>query len=114
VTLGEGIRGISIPGGVRTFPVSSAIVEELNLGNSGGDTTGAGDNFVGGMIYSIGMQLSKGTKEPDLAEAVKWGIVSGGFACFYMGGTYLEKTKGEKLEMLNRYYELYHQQLEDA
>ena len=70
-------------------------------------TTGCGDNFVGGVIASITNQLHAGIKKPDLADAVRWGIVSGGFACFYMGGTYFEEYPGQKLERLRPYYEEY-------
>ncbi len=62
-----------------------------------GDTTGCGDNFAGGMIASLAMQIHKGVENPGISEATLWGIASGGFACFYVGGTWFEKDKGEKL-----------------
>ena len=43
----------------------------------------------------------------DLVECTKWGIVSGGFACFYYGGTYIEKKEGEKLTLLQELYDQY-------
>ena len=52
-----------------------------------------------------------GINHPDLVEAAKWGIVSGGFACTYMGGTYLEEYVGQKMEAISKYYELYTDQL---
>ena len=46
----------------------------------------------------------------DLTEACRWGIVSGGFATFYYGGTYLEQHPGEKLAQLQELYDQYRQQ----
>ena len=43
----------------------------------------------------------------DLKDACRWGIVSGGFACFYYGGTYFEKQEGEKFAQLQELYEQY-------
>ena len=40
-----------------------------------------------------------------------WGIVSGGFTCFYMGGTYFEEKTGEKRSKLEPYYEDYRKQI---
>lgn len=92
------------------FPVSAAIAEKLRDGlMQGGDTTGCGDNFVGGVITSVVEQLEKGQAHPDLAEACALGIVSGGFACSYGGGTYFEKRTGEKrrhIDELHRAYQV--------
>ena len=92
------------------MPVSQKVTDELKH-NKNGDTTGCGDNFVGGGIASIVNQIQKGIKQPDILEACCWGIVSGGFACFYMGGTYLEKKAGEKLNKIKTYYEAYIRQI---
>lgn len=92
------------------LPVSQQIVDELKS-FKGGDTTGCGDNFAGGVIASIVNQLQRGVQHPDLLEASCWGIVSGGFACFYVGGTYFEQEPGEKLSKLSHYYDLYQQQI---
>jgi sugar/nucleoside kinase (ribokinase family) len=96
------------------LPVSRALLDLSIADNTDGDTTGAGDNFVGGVIYSLATQLSKGTDHPDLVEAAKWGIVSGGFACTYMGGTFLEEYPGQKMEAITKYYELYAGQLKNG
>jgi sugar/nucleoside kinase (ribokinase family) len=93
-------------------PVSQKVVEELKY-NKSGDTTGAGDNFAGGVIASIVNQLKDGVERPDIREACCWGIVSGGFACFYMGGTWVEQKSGEKLSEIKPYYESYQQQIND-
>ena len=95
---------------VMEMPVSQRVVEE-NKSYQGGDTTGCGDNFVGGVIASIVEQRYNGTLHPDLREACSWGIVSGGFTCFYMGGTWFEEEPGEKLERIKPYYESYREQI---
>ena len=94
------------------YPVSKKVTNELKS-NTNGDTTGCGDNFAGGVIASLAAQLHSGIKQPDLKEACCWGVVSGGFTCFYIGGTYFEDFSGEKLQKLKPYYEHYKQQLAD-
>jgi sugar/nucleoside kinase (ribokinase family) len=109
------------------MPVSEAVTQELKKGHSG-DTTGCGDNFAGGLIASVVSQLqhpvetrhatspnaaspNAPSQEPlDLIEACRWGVVSGGYACFYMGGTFFEQRNGEKRELLAPYYEQYKKQ----
>jgi len=96
--------------GLKEMPVSRKVAEELkNIQH--GDTTGCGDNFVGGVIASVVNQLQNGDKHPDLREACCWGIVSGGFTCFYMGGTYFEEGPSEKRSKLESYYEAYKKQI---
>jgi len=92
------------------MPVSRKITDELKS-NKNGDTTGCGDNFVGGVIASIVNQLGRRVHYPDLKEASSWGIVSGGFACFYMGGTYFEQEQGEKQIKIKSYYDAYIEQI---
>ncbi len=96
---------------LMTLPVSHHIRTELKSFH-GGDTTGCGDNFTGGVIASVVQQLTNGNKNPDLVEACSWGIVSGGFTCFYMGGTYFEERPGEKLMKIKPYYDAYKKQIE--
>jgi sugar/nucleoside kinase (ribokinase family) len=97
---------------VHFLPVSKTVRNELKYHN-GGDTTGCGDNFVGGLIASLVKQLINGTDKPDLNEACSLGIVSGGFACFYMGGTFFENTAGEKIARLKPYYDSYRKQISE-
>ncbi|MDP3443859.1 MAG: carbohydrate kinase family protein [Ignavibacteria bacterium] len=80
------------------LPVSQLITDELRSNPAQkGDTTGCGDNFAGGIIASIAWQLKEREKGYfDLIEAISWGIASGGFSCFTVGGTYLELFPGEK------------------
>jgi sugar/nucleoside kinase (ribokinase family) len=75
------------------------------------DTTGCGDNFDGGVIASVVNQLKGETGKPDMNEACSRGIVSGGFACFYMGGTYFEKKTGENITRIKPYYDKYRGQI---
>ena len=74
-----------------------------------GDTTGCGDNFAGGLLASIIMQLSEGAAagELDMRTAAAWADASGGFACFCLGGTYLERSKGDKYAQVKRYCDYY-------
>ncbi len=92
--------------------VSAEVTQQIKCGTSG-DTTGCGDNFAGGVLASLAMQLNANIATPDLKEACCWGIVSGGYTCFYIGGTYIEEFPGEKLEKLKPYYDGYKQQLAD-
>ena len=96
--------------GLKEMPVSRKVLDEL-MKVQGGDTTGCGDNFVGGVIASVVTQLQNGSRHPDLQEACCWGIVSGGFTCFYMGGTYFEENIGEKRARIEPYYESYKKQI---
>ncbi|MDR3261834.1 MAG: carbohydrate kinase family protein [Tannerella sp.] len=96
-----------------TMPVSEAVTRELKKGHDG-DTTGCGDNFAGGMIASVVLQLQQGKERLDLTEACRWGVVSGGFTCFYIGGTWFEQHPGEKRERIVPYYEHYKKQTGDG
>jgi sugar/nucleoside kinase (ribokinase family) len=99
---------------VRQFPVSEAV--SLALQNNTipkGDTTGCGDNFAGGLIASLAWQLKNKPNELyNLVEAISWAVASGGFACFYVGGTYFENSENEKLNEIIKLQQLYLKQLE--
>lgn len=93
---------------------SGAVAERLRSGSFEGDTTGCGDNFVGGVIASLGLGLRRHpVGELDLPSACALGMVSGGFACFYLGGTYGERRPGEKREAIAELYEAYRRQVSD-
>ncbi len=96
---------------VRALPVSEKISMMLK-DHQGGDTTGCGDNFAGGVIASLSEQMLGKNGKPDLVEACCHGIVSGGYTCFYMGGTFFEDYPGEKKDRLQQFYESYRQQIE--
>jgi sugar/nucleoside kinase (ribokinase family) len=93
------------------LPVCESVVAELRKSRTG-DTTGCGDNFAGGVIAELARSLANRTEKPDLKKVGALGVVSGGFACFYMGGTYAENQKGEKAEMIENYYQQYKKQIE--
>ncbi len=87
--------------GTFTFPVSSKVNGEFR---KNGDTTGCGDNFTGGIIFSLAEQLKYGINNKfDLNEALSWAIASGGFTCSYLGGTYFEKEAGEKRSRIREF-----------
>jgi sugar/nucleoside kinase (ribokinase family) len=101
--------GIFTKSGVNKMPVSRKVTDMIKSNPElKGDTTGCGDNFTGGIIASIAWQLrNKSKKQFDLLEAVSWGIASGGFCCFTVGGTYIENSPGEKrikIQELQREY----------
>lgn len=84
--------------GLLKLPVSAMVTEDLKSNRRRkGDTTGCGDNFAGGIIASLAWQLKAQHKGKfSLVEALSWGIASGGYCCFTVGGTYLENSPGEK------------------
>lgn len=85
-----------------TIPVCDWISTELkNNPELKGDTTGCGDNFAGAIISSVVRQLMSDSENMSLIDATVLGTASGGFACYYVGGTYFEKNKGEKLLKIN-------------
>ena len=93
------------------LPVSKAVTSKLQSGAiQTGDTTGCGDNFTGGVIASIAEQLLSGKQKLNLREAVVSGICAGGFTCFYAGGTYFEKSAGEKKQEIRKLISAYREQ----
>jgi sugar/nucleoside kinase (ribokinase family) len=94
-------------------PVSEMVVNTLKqYPERAGDTTGCGDNFTGGVIASIATQLINRPGQPlNLEEAINLGVVSGGYACFYHGGTFYEVYPGQKKELMAPYYQDYLRQI---
>ena len=88
-----------------SLPVSERVQLELSQHpEQAGDTTGCGDNFVGGVIASIAkQQLANPETIVSLPQAIALGVASGGFACFYHGGTYYEAFPGQKAEQVEPY-----------
>ena len=87
------------PGNSGIFlPVSPFVDTDLSLHpEKKGDTTGCGDNFMGGVLVSIASQLGScppGPLDPVLA-AVE-GLCSGGLALYCKGGCLQEAYPGEK------------------
>ncbi len=96
--------------GLKGYPVSKALVNDLK-GFKGGDTTGCGDNFVGGVLASMAWQLSEHKEMLDLEECIAWGTVSGGYGCFHLGGTHIEQEPGFKLGKIRPYFHQYLEQI---
>jgi sugar/nucleoside kinase (ribokinase family) len=105
--------GIFAPLPLARLPVSQAVDEKLStFDQAPGDTTGCGDNFLGGVLYSLAAQMLVGTAgNLDLGEACSWGAVSGGYACFYPGGTFIETRPGQKRDAIEPYYRKYREQI---
>ena len=97
-----------------TLKVSAEVTARIHGKVYTGDTTGCGDNFAGGVLSSIAMQLNGGNRTPDLREAVVWGICSGGYTCSYHGGTFLEEVHGEKKKAIDMLITSYKSQEELA
>jgi sugar/nucleoside kinase (ribokinase family) len=96
-----------------TLPVSEEIGTRLARGLAGnGDTTGCGDNFAGGVLAGLALQTHSQRAQPDLVSACALGISCGGFACFYLGGTFHETRPGEKRTAIEPIYECYRAQLD--
>jgi sugar/nucleoside kinase (ribokinase family) len=95
------------------MPVSQKVALDIARNpESKGDTTGCGDNFVGGLVASLAWQLkAKSDSKFKLEEAISWGVASGGFACFYLGGTFLEKEVGEKFKIVQEFGNDYKNQI---
>ena len=99
---------------LSVMPVSALVDADLAAHpEQRGDTTGCGDNFAGGFASSLIRQLAEDKKQGEfcIQDACAWAAASGGFACFCMGGTYLEKASGEKRAKLQRYHDAYFTQL---
>ncbi len=93
------------------LPVSETVTSSIKSGAAkSGDTTGCGDNFTGGVIVSVAEQLKKKHQKLNLRDAVVSGICAGGFTCFYSGGTWFEKSDGEKKAEIEKLIAAYKKQ----
>jgi len=93
---------------LKLFPVSDLVTPELR---SKGDTTGCGDNFAGGIIASLALQIKVERANFDLISALSWAVASGGFTCSYVGGTFFESYKGKKLHSIKEFNNGYLKQI---
>ena len=93
------------------LPVSEEIGVRLSCFTGQGDTTGCGDNFAGAVLAGLALQLRTRRSEVDLRSACGLGISCGGFACFYLGGTFHESHPGEKRASVEPIYEAYRHQV---
>ena len=92
------------------MPVSKEVTLKIRNKKYNGDTTGCGDNFVGGIIASVAKQLKNQKHKLNLKEGVISGICSGGFACSYHGGTWFEKSAGQKKNEIDKLIAMYYKQ----
>ena len=99
-------------------PHADLIAAARNAGNTG-DTSGAGDNFLGALIAELMHQLladdfyPKGEPHVDrellaicplrLRSAIDFACVAGGLACQQRGGVRLETAPGEYLRNIRAY-----------
>ncbi|MGL1892424.1 MAG: carbohydrate kinase family protein [Spirochaetaceae bacterium] len=92
----------------ESLPVLNINCQEiLSMDLISGDTTGCGDNFAGGVISSITEQLLEDRNKLDLKEAVIIGSCTGASTCFSLGGMLSEESPGEKLQLVERFREIY-------
>jgi sugar/nucleoside kinase (ribokinase family) len=105
--------GLFAPVELTTLPVSARVRQETRRNPAAaGDTTGCGDNFVGGLLASLAWQLeSRRRGSLDLPEACAWAIASGGYTCFYIGGTFIEDHPGQKRSLIAPYVQSYREQI---
>lgn len=99
---------------LRSFPISAAVSRDLTEeARKKGDSTGCGDNFSGGVMTYIAEALDSGKAlgQLDLVQAIAWGCACGGFTCFILGGTYIEKHPGEKRKKVEYYRREYLRQI---
>ncbi|HVO20715.1 MAG TPA: carbohydrate kinase family protein [Anaeromyxobacter sp.] len=93
------------------LPIPEAILRDKATGElPTGDSVGCGDNFAGGMVASIALQL-RGGRGLSLPEAVFLGNLAGGIASTHSGGVLDERRPGEKRELVERYRRPYQAQL---
>ncbi|MDA3956617.1 carbohydrate kinase family protein [Oceanispirochaeta sp.] len=93
----KGCSGIYLP--VSPYVDADLVVHPEKKG----DTTGCGDNFMGGVLVSIARQLdAQGIGPLDPVLAAIEGICSGGLALYSKGGCIRESHPGEKEEHLRR------------
>lgn len=92
------------------LPVSQKVSLNILKKQYIGDTTGCGDNFVGGVITSIAEQIQNKNVKFNLRNAIISGICAGGFTCSYYGGTYFERDAGEKKKKIDLLIQAYKNQ----
>jgi len=78
------------------------------------DTTGCGDNFVGGLLDAVAHQSAEGRRTLDLEDAVVQGIAAGSLALTCLGGVYYEDRPGEKRSAMDPFLMAYRRQLAEG
>ncbi len=97
---------------VATLPVSDEVRRLADTTDPAArDTTGCGDNFMGGILSSIALQRKSVTAPLDLTEAAIDGVCAGAAAWFQLGGTYVEPEPGAALSRIERLRSAYRKQV---
>lgn len=97
--------------GLGKIPCFPANCQRTEKTNKSGDTTGAGDNFVGGVIVSIVNQLQPEKRNSVLRRRFPGELFRVVMLVFTWERTYFEQENGEKLNKIKPYYEFYQQQI---
>ena len=115
---GDGNTGRFHPPGRRAMPTCRYADEVVASLTKKRDTTGCGDNFVGGMIDSLAHQLADQLADTsdageilNLEEAVISGIAAGSVALTCLGGVYYEDKPGQKFNAMKPYFDAYLREL---
>jgi sugar/nucleoside kinase (ribokinase family) len=118
---GGGGAGRFLPPGRRSMPTCRYADEVVAGLTKKRDTTGCGDNFVGGMVDSLAHQMAAMAAEKsggpaggdrlNLEEAVISGIAAGSVALTCLGGVYYEEKPGEKFKAMKPYFDAYRREL---
>ncbi len=97
---------------ITTLPVSDEVRRRADETEPASrDTTGCGDNFVGGVLASIARQSSRGASAIDVHTAVIEGICAGAAAWFQLGGTYIEPISGSAAKRIDELRAAYLRQI---
>ncbi|MDC7245313.1 MAG: carbohydrate kinase family protein [Sphaerochaetaceae bacterium] len=98
----------------QMIPIVDEIDTDKKMGKlPTGDSVGCGDNFVGGVIASIAVQMEQGKKRFDLFESVISGNLNGGITSTVKGGTFYESYAGEKKKLCEFYETKYRKRLRE-
>lgn len=112
VAIAAAKTGRFVPCEPTVLPVSSEVRRLADtVDPTSRDTTGCGDNFMGGVLSSIARDRARGRMRPDLTAAAIEGISAGAGAWFQLGGTYIEPHMGAAQERIDHFREAYHRQI---
>jgi sugar/nucleoside kinase (ribokinase family) len=81
---------------IHAVPALTGFAERETQRVASGDTTGCGDNFVGGFVAGVVDQVAAGAREIELATPARLAVGSGAFCLTHLGGTYFEPEVGAK------------------
>ena len=98
------------------LPIASEIDADKKAGKlSIGDSIGCGDNFVGGCLAGVSMQMEEDRNNKiNMVDCCIWGSLSGGITSTVVGGTYYEKKPNEKYDLMKRYLNDYQKRIEKS